>query len=191
MIYERISFTPSGEFELSPKERLALQQGLDVPPSVLKRLGADERRNLLVLNRILEESAIRSNKILVFACSVDHAHLIANILTVKGVPSAAITSHTTADNRRQLIHNYRDSDELQVLTNYGVLTTGFDAPCTNTAVIARPTDSVVLFSQMVGRAARGTKAGGNKECKVITIVDDLPGFRSIAEAFEYWDDIWV
>ena len=89
-----------------------------------------------------------------------------------------------------LIQQFRDTDDLQVITNYGVLTTGFDAPRTNTAVIARPTDSVVLFSQMVGRASRGTRAGGNKECKIITIVDELPGFRSVAEAFEYWDDIW-
>jgi len=48
----------------------------------------------------------------------------------------------------------------------------------------------VLFSQMVGRAARGVRAGGNKECTITTIVDELPGFRSIAESFEYWNDIW-
>tara|TARA_R110002072_G_scaffold23181_3_gene80438 strand:+ start:20346 stop:21968 length:1623 start_codon:yes stop_codon:yes gene_type:complete len=188
--YERIKYSPSGDLVLSPSERLALQQGLDVPGSVLKKLGADERRNLLVLTRILEMSEDPTNKIIVFACSVDHAHLIANILTVKGVAAAAVTSRTRSTKRRKVIQQFRDTDEVQVLTNYGVLTTGFDAPRTNTAVIARPTDSVVLFSQMVGRAARGTKAGGNKECNVITIVDELPGFRSIAEAFEYWDDIW-
>ena len=121
---------------------------------------------------------------------VDHANLLANILTVKGVKAAAVTSRTRCDHRRKIIREFRDSDEIQVLTNYGVLTTGFDAPRTNVAVVARPTNSVVLFSQMIGRAARGVKAGGNKECKVVTIVDELPGFRSIAEAFEYWDEIW-
>ena len=104
--------------------------------------------------------------------------------------AAAVTSRTRSANRQKIIKQFRDTDEIQVLANYGVLTSGFDAPRTNTAVIARPTDSVVLFSQMVGRAARGTKAGGNSECRVITIVDDLPGFRSIAEAFEYWNNIW-
>lgn len=188
--YERIQYSPSENFDLLPNERLALQQGLDVPLSVLKKLGADERRNFIVLTRILEAAEDPANKIIVFACSVDHAHLIANILTVKGVSAAAVTSRTRATKRRKVIQQFRETDEIQVMTNYGVLTTGFDAPRTNTAVIARPTDSVVLFSQMVGRAARGIRAGGNKECKVITIVDELPGFRSIAEAFEYWDDIW-
>ena len=188
--YERLTYAPSGEFELSKDERLALQDGLDVPGSVLKKLGADEKQNLLVLSRILDETPNTKNKTIVFACSVDHAHLLANILTVKGVKASAITSRTRSDHRRKIIREFRESDEIQVLTNYGVLTTGFDAPRTNVAVVARPTNSVVLFSQMIGRAARGVKAGGNKECKVITIVDELPGFRSIAEAFEYWDEIW-
>ena len=188
--YERLKYSPSSDFRLSSSEQQSLQQGLDVPISFLKKLGADERRNLLVLNRILEVAEDPSNKILVFACSVDHAQLIANILTVKGVAAAAVTSRTRSANRQKIIKQFRDTDEIQVLANYGVLTSGFDAPRTNTAVIARPTDSVVLFSQMVGRAARGTKAGGNSECRVITIVDDLPGFRSIAEAFEYWNNIW-
>ena len=188
--YERLTYAPSGEFELSKDERLALQDGLDVPTSVLRKLGADEKRNLLVLSRILDEIPNSKNKIIVFACSVNHAHLLANILAVKGVKAAAVTSRTRSDHRRKTIRDFRESDEIQVLTNYGVLTTGFDAPKTNVAVVARPTNSVVLFSQMIGRAARGAKAGGNKECKVITIVDELPGFRSIAEAFEYWDEIW-
>ena len=188
--YERLKYSPSDDFQLTASETLSLQQGLDVPTSLLEKLGADEKRNLLILSRILEVAEDKSRKVIVFACSVDHAHLIANILTVKGVSAAAITSRTKASSRRELIRNFRDTDTIQVLTNYGVLTTGFDAPRTNTAVIARPTDSVVLFSQMVGRAARGVRAGGNRECNVITIVDELPGFRSIAEAFEYWNDIW-
>jgi len=188
--YERLSYVASGDYELTQKEQLALQDGLDVPRSVLLKLGADEKRNLLVLSQILQETPNPNNKILVFACSVDHAHLIANILTVKSVKAAAITNRTHRDQRRNLIRKFRDTDEIQVLTNYGVLTTGFDAPKTNIAVIARPTTSVVLFSQMIGRAARGVKAGGNKESKVISIVDKLPGYISIADTFEYWNEIW-
>ena len=135
---------------------------------------------MIVLNRILKEAENPASKIIVFACSVDHARFIANMLMLNDVKAASIDSSTRLSNRRMLIQQFRDTDDLQVITNYGVLTTGFDAPRTNTAVIARPTDSVVLFSQMVG----------NKECKIITIVDELPGFRSVAEAFEYWDDIW-
>jgi superfamily II DNA or RNA helicase len=78
-----------------------------------------------------------------------------------------------------------------VLCNYGVLTTGFDAPKTSAAVIARPTSSLVLYSQMVGRAIRGPRAGGNEYAEIVTIVDTkLPGFGSVADAFKNWEDVW-
>ena len=83
------------------------------------------------------------------------------------------------------------SDEPRVIVNYGVLTTGFDAPQTSAAVIARPTKSLVLFSQMVGRATRGERAGGNKRAEVATVVDTrLPGFCNMADAFDNWEDVW-
>ena len=78
-----------------------------------------------------------------------------------------------------------------VLCNYGVLTTGFDAPGISAALIARPTRSLVLYSQMIGRAIRGPRSGGNREAEIISVVDPrLPGFGDIAEAFENWEDIW-
>jgi DNA repair protein RadD len=84
-----------------------------------------------------------------------------------------------------------DTPGPKILVNYGVLTTGFDAPKTSGAIIARPTKSLVLYSQMVGRATRGKRAGGNAEAEVGTVVDRaLPGFASLTEAFHNWEDVW-
>jgi superfamily II DNA or RNA helicase len=78
-----------------------------------------------------------------------------------------------------------------VLCNFGILTTGFDAPRTSAALIARPTTSLVLYSQMVGRAIRGIRAGGNEFATVVTAVDSgLPGFGDVGEAFLNWEDVW-
>jgi DNA repair protein RadD len=187
--FDRVPYSPSKEFSLSPGEAAAIREGFDLPYEVIRRLGVDVQRNFLILNRIKKEAQTGA-KILVFGCSVDHAKLIANLLIAQGLKAAVVTSETRSDRRRQIIRDYRDSDEIQILTNYGVLTTGFDAPRTSVAVITRPTNSVVLYSQMIGRAARGIRAGGNSTCKVITVVDAIPGFRSMAEAFSYWDDIW-
>ena len=77
----------------------------------------------------------------------------------------------------------------RVLCNYGVLTTGFDAPRTSAVLIARPTKSLVLYSQMVGRGIRGVRAGGNDSAEIVTIIDQgLPGFGNMAEAFTNWED---
>ena len=59
-------------------------------------------------------------------------------------------------------------------------------------MIARPTKSLVLYSQMVGRAVRGPKAGGTETCEVVTVVDTtLPGFGDIGQAFLNWEDVWT
>lgn len=187
--FDRVPYVPNPDFTLSAAEASAIREGFDLPYEVIRRLGADVQRNFLILNRIKKEAQTGA-KMLVFGCSVDHARLLANLLIAQGFKAAVVTSETRPDRRRQIIREYRDTDEIQILTNYGVLTTGFDAPRTSVAVITRPTNSVVLYSQMVGRAARGVRAGGNLTCRVITVVDAIPGFRSMAEAFSYWDDIW-
>ena len=189
VITEKLDYLPDEDFELFPDEKEKLRITLDLPDSVIRRLGADHKRNFLIITRLIEEIQ-NNNKILVFACSVKHAHLLANILSAKSIRAAAITSKTKSIRRRMLINQYRNSDDIKILINYGVLTAGFDAPKTNIAMITRPTQSVVLYSQMVGRASRGPKAGGNKKCKIITIVDQIPGFRALSEAFAYWDDLW-
>jgi len=188
--YEYIRYSPGADITLTTNEIKKLERELDLPESVILRLGQDHKRNFLIVTKLMEESK-SGDKIIVFACSVEHAHIIAGILAARGIDAAAITSRTRPARRRQLIESYRQPHGTQILCNYGVLTTGFDAPKTKCALIARPTQSVVLYSQMVGRASRGPKVGGNKQCKIITVVDQLPGFRSVAEAFEYFEEIWI
>lgn len=184
-----LPFGTDDDLELSDEEIAKLSEGFEVPPRIISQLESNDARNLLIVESILGELA-RGGKIIVFALSVEHATLIASVLRFRGVKAAAVTSATVSERRRQIIQQYRDTDDLMVLCNYGVLTTGFDAPKTNVALIARPTTSVVLYSQMVGRAARGPRAGGNATCRILTVVDRIPGFRSLVEGFEFWDDIW-
>jgi DNA repair protein RadD len=184
-----LPFGTRGDLNLSDDEVAKLSEGFEVPTQIITELAANDARNLLIVDSILSELT-NGGKVLMFALSVEHATLIASVLRFRGVKAAAVTSATPAERRRQIIQQYRDTDELMVLCNYGVLTTGFDAPRTNVAVIARPTTSVVLYSQMVGRAARGPRAGGNETCRILTVVDQIPGFRTLVEGFEFWDDIW-
>lgn len=174
---------------LTADEIMNLRSNLDLSESALKAISEDEQRNLLIVHRIAEE-AQSGEKIIVFACSVEHAETIATVLQLMDIKTKSITSKTAANERRQSIKLFKETDEIQVLTNYGVLTTGFDAPKASVAVIARPTQSIVLYSQMVGRVARGEIAGGTPECKVITVVDQYLGFRDMGEAFTFWDDLW-
>ena len=183
--------SPASEFTLTPSEIEKIRNGWEIPEGVLKRLSADVRRNLLILKTV-SEAAEAGKKIIIFGCSVDHAELLHLFLRYEGINSGLVTSRTSSEERRRTIDLYKDSDEISVLVNYGVLTTGFDAPKTNVAVIARPTTSVSLYGQMIGRAARGPKAGGNETCEIFTVVDQaIPGFANLASTFTHWEDVWT
>lgn len=180
-----------GNGNISQKDLDAIKETLDIPISVLKILGEDEQRNLKIIHEV-ELLLKRHKRIIVFAPSVENANMLALVLKVRGHLAYSLTGETHFIRRKEIIEDFKNSDsQHKVLCNFGVLTTGFDAPQTSAAVIARPTLSLVLYSQMIGRAIRGVKAGGNEEAEVVTIIDnELPGFRTIAESFENWEDVW-
>ncbi|WP_210085555.1 DEAD/DEAH box helicase [Mycobacterium sp. OAE908] len=187
--FVRLEYTAEGE--LSPSEMQQLTEALDIPQSIVRGLAADEQRNMLILSRT-EAMCRTHNRIIVFAATKDHALVLATVLRARGCWAYAVTGGTPTKDRAGIIAAFKTaSDEPRVIVNYGVLTTGFDAPQTSAAVIARPTKSLVLFSQMVGRATRGVRAGGNKRAEVATVVDTrLPGFCNMADAFDNWEDVW-
>lgn len=158
---------------------------------ILSKLAEDERRNLLLIEQAIR-LAKTHKRIILFAPSVECSNVISFVLQSQGIDARSLTSNTEDTQRKKIITDFKNNDNSpKVLCNYGVLTTGFDAPKTSAAIIGRPTTSLILYSQMVGRAIRGINAGGNIEAEIVTVIDeDLPGFRSVAEAFENWEDVW-
>ena len=189
----RPAFEPllySGE-PLAPQESAAVAAALDIPAETLERLAGDELRNARILARVLD-LARDHQRILLFASTVEHAEMLATVLSARGIRALCVSSRSTPQHRAATMAAYLNgSPEPTVLCNYGILTTGFDAPRTSAVVIARPTKSLVLFSQMVGRALRGPRAGGNPSALVVTVIDPgLPGFGEVGEAFLNWEDVW-
>lgn len=177
--------------EIGDADLTAMADALDLPGLLLDRLADDERRNLRIISTA-EELLNRHKRIIIFATTVGHARLLAAILSARGHDADVVTGETDGATRERVIRKFRSRDPRpMILCNFGVLTTGFDAPATSAALIARPTRSLVLFSQMVGRATRGPRAGGNPEAEIITVIDpQLPGFGSVADAFTNWEDVW-
>jgi len=176
---------------LSDHDLKRIEEDLELPKNILTRLAENEQRNLRIILEI-ENLAKNHKRILVFAISVEHSKLLAAVLQARNWQASAVTAKTPASERERIIARFKDDNpETKIICNYGVLTTGFDAPRTSAAVIARPTKSLVLYSQMVGRTIRGLKAGGNEKAEIVTVIDtDLPGFGSVADAFNNWEDIW-
>lgn len=104
---------------------------------------------------------------IVFTPTVETALAACTALQYAGVSSAAISGETSREARQRVYEDYR-TGELQVLVNCMVLTEGFDAPWAEVAVIARPTQSAPLYTQMVGRVLRTWP--GKKEALVLDLV---------------------
>lgn len=171
----------------------SIEDGLDLPVSFVRNMASNAKRNAVVIQHLMQ-LASEHKRILVFAASVEHAKALAQVAAIMGLGSArCVTGQTSSYDREAAIRWYQEaSDDVRILSNFGVLTTGFDAPRTSACLIARPTMSLVLYSQMIGRALRGTRAGGNAFADVRTVIDfNLPGFRNPVEMFENWEDIWT
>lgn len=164
----------------------------DFSSSELDHIASDQDRNVQIIKEVERMVETGHKRIIVFCASVYHCKIVSHMLRGLSFNSEYIHGGTDDERRKRTIKNFKSRDNIaKVLCNFGVLTTGFDAPQTSAAIIARPTKSLVLFSQMVGRAIRGEKAGGNREAEIVTIVDtSLPGFGDVAEAFSNWEDVW-
>ena len=178
--------------DMNARELARISDALDIPDEIVARLSMSEQYVTAVLSAIEELLRTGHRRVLVFAATVIHARVLTAILVARDIRSEVVTGLTPARVRERAIRTFKSDDEVpMVLINFGVLTTGFDAPKASAAVIARPTKSLVLYSQMIGRAIRGPKAGGTEACEVVTIVDpNLPGFGDMAAAFLNWEDVW-
>jgi DNA repair protein RadD len=99
---------------------------------------------------------------IIFAATVRHADEIMALLSDE--QAGLITALTPSHERDEIIDNFKRR-QLKYLVNVAVLTTGFDAPHVDLIAILRPTASVSLFQQMVGRGLRICE--GKTDCLVI------------------------
>lgn len=112
------------------------------------------------------ERAEDRKKWLVFACGIKHANQIKESLDKWHIESAIITGETPKAQRESLIESFKGNDlnPIRCLINVNVLTTGFNVPSVDFIALMRPTESVGLYVQMVGRGLRN--APGKENCLV-------------------------
>lgn len=103
-----------------------------------------------VINRLLNAGR---KSILVFTRFTDEAEHLARVLDHR---AAVVTGETAANERESVLQRFK-AGRINVVANVGVLTTGFDFAELDTVVLARPTMSLALYYQMVGRAIRPCK----------------------------------
>ena len=90
---------------------------------------------------------------IIYAINKKHAANIAELYCKHGIVAVAIDCDTPKDERESLIARFK-AGEIKVLVNVEIFTEGFDCPDVNFIQLARPTRSLALFLQQVGRGLR-------------------------------------
>jgi DNA repair protein RadD len=106
---------------------------------------------------------------LIFASGIEHAEHIAEQLGAFGVDCAPVHSKRPNDYNDEAIKAFK-KNELRAIVNYGKLTTGFNHPEIDLIGMLRPTLSVPLWVQMLGRGTRPAK----KDCLVLDFARNTP-----------------
>lgn len=145
--------TQLGEYNLNE-----LQNAVD--KLEITRRAIDE----MITNAVMDERP--RIKWLIFATGVEHSNHIAAELNARGIAAYSVSNKTSKEDRKRAIEWFKEkTDEIRVLVNNGIFTTGFDCPDIDLIGMLRPTQSPGLWVQMLGRGTR--PAPGKLDCLVL------------------------
>jgi superfamily II DNA or RNA helicase len=131
-------------------DRVRVRAGDFVESQLAEAVDVAERNALLL--RAYRDLA-PGRRCLVFCVNVAHAKEVAALFARGGVRAAAVWGAMPRGDRRETLRRL-SAGELEVVTNCAVLTEGFDEPRIDCIIMARPTQSRLLYAQMVGRGTR-------------------------------------
>ncbi len=109
-----------------------------------------------ITERVVKEAIERAkdrHHWLVFAAGVKHTEHVAEMFSSLGISATFVHSKMRGKERDRRIKAFK-AGEYQVMVNNGILTTGFDFPELDCIIMMRPTKSVGLWIQMLGRGTR-------------------------------------
>lgn len=143
----------------------------DVSVRMAYQAAGFDQKVVKVVRRLLE---IGRKNVLVFTRFVEEAAAVA-----RAIPGAElVTAESSPKDRDRIIGGFR-SGRIPVVCNVGILTTGFDYPELEAVVMARPTMSLALWYQVVGRGIRPHP--GKDHTVIVDMGDNLPVFGKVED----------
>lgn len=173
------------EFKMTFEQMKKFADDHDIPDNILNDIANDNKRNIIIAER-LKELISENKQILYFAPNIKQSKLMCAVIIALGGNVAHVDGNTPIEYRRDVIQKFKEN-KINCICNVNVFSVGFDAPNIDVVFIARPTRSIVLHQQMIGRGMRGPRMGGTKQFQLIRILDILP-FVELAD--EYFADLW-
>jgi len=95
----------------------------------------------------------KDKQAIVFCCSIKHATMVRNMFQLLGHSAEMITSRDKKDEREKILDDFRNKFT-KILVSVDIISEGFDVPSCEVVILLRPTKSLSLYLQQVGRALR-------------------------------------
>ncbi len=138
------------------------RQGSSFSMNEVENLLKDQKRiTPVIISHVLEMAKDRQG-VMIFTASVRHAEEILSLLP--SADAALIVGETAGPERDRIVEDFK-ARRLKFLVNVSVLTTGFDAPHVDLIALLRPTESVSLYQQILGRGLR--LSPGKTDCLLL------------------------
>ena len=147
-------------------DRVRTRQG-DFAVGDLDRAVNTHARNQLIVEGWMRYAQGRGT--VAYCVSVQHALQLAEIFRSFGIAAGTVNGKQSRGARQATLEAFVSGD-LKVLTNCLVLAEGWDCPGLECVIMARPTQSSLLFTQMLGRGTR--QAAGKRDCLIIDVADN-------------------
>ena len=147
----------------------------------LSELAKNDKRNKLVVNTY-QRNKKKYGKTLVFACNIAHAEVLTNLFQKEGCSAEVLHSGMPLLHQRRVLYNFRTDPNgkcslTNILVNVAIMAYGVDIPDIETILMARPTASTILFSQMIGRGCRRTPK--KSYFRIVDFVDNLLAHQEV------------
>lgn len=162
---------------LTKEEQQRLEFEDWIPTDIAIKMAKHKLRNALIVKQYNYQ---KYGQTIVFAINRIHAVVLKTLFEKAGVKCGLIISRETDDvlemkqfglENKATIKAYQIG-AIHVLINVNILTEGVDLPQTQSVFLTRPTTSAALMTQMIGRALRGSKAGGTDDAYIVSFIDD-------------------
>lgn len=141
-----------------------------IPGQLEKAVDIDEL-NAAIVREVVGIAEVADRKSWLFFCSgIRHATNICELVREMGHSCETIHAKTSKEDRKRIIAAFK-AGEIRALASMNVLTTGFNAPAVDLIAMLRPTKSLGLYVQMVGRGTR--LFAGKENCLVLDFARNI------------------
>ena len=115
-----------------------------------ERVNDSDRNDLIVQSY---KKSVDGSSALGFCAGIEHAETLATVFKDYGYDARCVFGHTDIDERRETIDWFAKTSGA-ILLNFAIVSEGVNIPSIETILMARPTQSNLLFQQMIGRGCR-------------------------------------